>query len=361
VGESGASVVENVRLFESGRNTVQVVAVDEAGNEFEGESTTVNVTGSEVKKTFLTLNDNIVFKYRTELIEGFSNPTADFTYDTQNGTKEEKDVQPIEDNGTYVFAYDGIRLQKLTAPLKAVVWATDEATGKKVVVATKEKTVQSYLEELLTKSAVELGLTDEQYAKMQTLAVDILNCGAAAQEYRDFDTEKLANANLTDGQKALATQYVAPAVTYREINSTEDITFMGARLWLDYKVGLCVAFRLSENVSIENLSITAQVEGKEPVAFTYVLGGQDVILLNEANRQYQINFGGIMATEFDKKVTFTLSAEVNGGQSVATLEYSVATCIASRVAQSGEDLALVKAIYCYGLSAQAYETAMKTV
>lgn len=358
VGEKGVSVVENVRLYESGENTVQVIAKDAAGNEFVGEPTTVNVEGSEVEKTFLTLNDNVVFKYRAKLLDGFSNPTVDFAYDTQNGTKEEKDVSPIEDDGTYVFAYSGIRLQKLTAPLKAVVWATEDLTGKRVVVASKVKTVQSYLEELLSKTAGDLGLTEEQYTKLQTLAVDILNCGAAAQEYRDFDVENLANANLTEEQKAKATEYVEPTKTYRNINSTDDIIFMGARLWLDYKVGLCVAFRLTENVSIENLTMTAQVEGKAPVSFTYVLGGQEVVLLNEANKQYQINFGGIMATEFDKKVTFTLSAEVNGEESVATLEYSVATCIASRASQAGADLAIVKAIYCYGLSAKAYESVM---
>ena len=48
----------------------------------------------------------------------------------------------------------------------------------------------------------------ETTAKEKTLVVDMLNYGAAAQKFFNYNTENLANALLSDEQKGFATAEV---------------------------------------------------------------------------------------------------------------------------------------------------------
>ena len=75
-------------------------------------------------------------------------------------------------------------------------------------------------------------------AKTKTLLVDMLNYGAAAQENFKYNTSDLANAKLTDAQKALATA----AVTCTD-GRVKGENYYGSNLSLEEKILLNVYFK----------------------------------------------------------------------------------------------------------------------
>ena len=83
-------------------------------------------------------------------------------------------------------------------------------------------------------------------AEFKTLAVDMLNYGAAAQSYFGYRTDNLANRSLTGAQKALGTSTdvaLADGKTKYGTDS-EEVKFSSVSLtlesavWLNYKVSV---------------------------------------------------------------------------------------------------------------------------
>ena len=64
---------------------------------------------------------------------------------------------------------------------------------------TKLLSVKGYVDKLLPLCQ------DDSYASLRTLLIDLLNYGAVAQEYMNYKTNNLVNANLTAEQKSWAT------------------------------------------------------------------------------------------------------------------------------------------------------------
>ena len=102
-----------------------------------------------------------------------------------------------ESGSNYVFTLKGIAPNELTQNVVATLYAT--ANGKEYS-AVKEFAAADYGYKVL-----ELYAAYPSQAKLLTLIVDLLNYGAQAQIYTNFDTENLANAALTDAEKAFGT------------------------------------------------------------------------------------------------------------------------------------------------------------
>ena len=93
----------------------------------------------------------------------------------------------------------------------AAAWMTNEIHAKfYFTVGGVDYVSQEYVTSVENYAIAMLGVS--AYPKLNTLLVDMLNYGATAQTAFDVKTETLANANLTEAQKALGTQD-APAMT----------------------------------------------------------------------------------------------------------------------------------------------------
>ena len=164
---------------------------------------------------------------------------------------------------------------------------------------------------------------------MKRLVSDMLYYGAAAQNYKDYNTGSLATdgvENLIDASDAVAPEVSASPVKNPEIDSY-PVYFTGATVWFDGVNKI----RVKVN-SIEN-------------AFISINGGEKTEL---ESTTYETD--GILATEFDKEFTFQL---YYGETLMQTLTYSVnAYAYKMKDHESMGDLAT--ALYRYGVSAEAY-------
>lgn len=151
------------------------------------------VDGCKVSGVYVGLSDDIVFYYSIVLAEGYNSPYIICTLNEAEYTITEY----TEADGKYVFAFDGVTPQYLTEGVSVAVYANE---GENVAVMAAYS-IMDYCNDLLEKSAEELGVSAAKYEAMQTLVVDLLNYGAAAQVYTNTNTDTLANEGLSEDMK----------------------------------------------------------------------------------------------------------------------------------------------------------------
>ena len=283
-----------------------------------------------LKEARATLNSDIIFRYSVALGEDLTNPTATFTLNGEETTVTECTVV----DGLYVFSFDGITPKMLGDSFDFKLTATSKSlTNTTVVVAEKAGySAKAYLETLLAMDGVS--------EKTKTLVVDLLNYGAAAQTYADYKTESLVNADLTAEQKACATAFdAAGAESVLARTEGNGVSFTGARLWLDSEVN--VGFKVALADGVDKNAVTVKV----------TIGGvaHDDVTVSE-NMEVIVN--GISATQFSQAIV--VAVLVDGVETGATCTYSVNTYVARTYAANNANAALAQALYCYGVSAKAY-------
>jgi len=125
----------------------------------------------------------------------FSGSGSAFTWETV----ELKDYS-IE-NGEYIFRYYGLSPVEMPNLVRAVF--SGKSGSRNFVSDQDEFSLRTYCQDLLSKYA---GSTAQKDKELCTLLADLLNYGAATQKYYNINTTDLANAKLTDAQKALASK-----------------------------------------------------------------------------------------------------------------------------------------------------------
>jgi len=183
--------------------------------------------------------------------------------------------------------------------------------------------------------------------ELKALLVDILNYGAAAQVAVGYNTDNLANANLSDEQKAIGDVTADASSTQTEGMEAPEALWVSAGLLLNDKVVIRFAFE-AENA--EGLSVKVVLNGNEYTVSQFVpVAG--------AENRYYVYIEGLNATQLRDIVSVTV---MRGEDAVSeTLTYSVevyATKVFAYAEVEGyENLVnLVKAMMAYGDSAEAY-------
>ncbi|MBQ3160543.1 MAG: hypothetical protein IJC04_00290, partial [Oscillospiraceae bacterium] len=151
----------------------------------------------KVKSVSMVLQSNISLNYLVEKSlfadDAYADPYMTFVI----RGRESVVTEYTESGSNYVFTLKGIAPNELTQNVTATLYAT--ANGEEYT-AVKEFAAADYGYKVL-----ELYAAYPSQAKLLTLIVDLLNYGAQAQIYTNFDTENLANAALTDAEKAFGT------------------------------------------------------------------------------------------------------------------------------------------------------------
>ena len=111
----------------------------------------------------------------------------------------------------YHATYTGIYASEMGDSFTATLYAVKE-DGTICCSEPVTASIKSYLFDKIADST--------SSAELKTLAVDMLNYGAAAQIFFDYDTENLVNADLSEEQKALATQSLPEASNSTLISGT---------------------------------------------------------------------------------------------------------------------------------------------
>jgi transglutaminase-like putative cysteine protease len=256
-------------------------------------------------------------EYYAEIVRSYADGQADVTVQVPF-----RDWIYSESNKMYYISYDDIDAKEMNDEITITAYSAD---GTRVS-EPKTESVVAYVTRNIAK------WTD---AKLLTTVVDMLNYGAAAQEYFHYDEENLANAAIADYQ-----QYATQTVDAEDIRVMGD-NYVGSTLTLESQIVLTMYFR---NVTRD---MTAQVSyldhyGNEK---SYTVAGSEFI----ANGSY-------MGVAVDTLVV------ADSGQSVTCVVYDANGIEIGRATDSVESYAarmstldaVVEKILKFSASSYAY-------
>ncbi len=217
---------------------------------------------------------------------------------------------------------------KFTCPIPAKEMTTQ--VNCQVVTSTQSsdvftKSIKEYAEDMLANK--------EAYAKEAALVKAMLNYGAAAQSYFDYNTENLANNTdyMTDEDRALAVKDFSNQ-DYTLTQGNGDIIYYGSSLSLKSETAINHYFILKDTTDADSLSVT--VDGTDATLTKngdfYTLSIKDIPAQN-LQKDYLVQVGDV------------------------SLSYSV-TSYGNEAYNQGKD-ALVNVMYAlssYAESAQSY-------
>ena len=124
----------------------------------------------------------------------------------------------------YVFGYSNIAAKQMADEITIVIYnAAGEAVSNEYI-----DSIQSYV----------MRNVDKKDAESKALMVDMLNYGAAAQTYYGYNAEDLANAKLSEAQKAYGTAELAKITDGR----VKGANYLGTRLELGSSIGMQMNF-----------------------------------------------------------------------------------------------------------------------
>jgi len=289
----------------------------------------------------ITLQNNIALSYRVDKEAfdalGYTDPYVVFEFDGSTKTVSNY----TEKDGRYVFTFSNIIPGMIGENVKGTLYATYDGN-------TYASTAQNFSIAKYCYAMLDAAKGDE-YAKLRTLLVDLLNYGAMAQIYTDHDTENLVNAALTEEQRAYGTQTAPELVSH--LNTKHKTIDAPIAKWkavsLILNDSVTVKLRISAE-NIEGLSLKAVVNDRTTLipASSFVAAGEN---------EYFIYFKGLVAKEFSDCIYFTV---MDGETEVSnTLQYSVETyAYTSQTGSSTEALKnLTNAMMNYGKAAYVYE------
>ncbi len=231
------------------------------------------------------------------------------------------------DSGEYVFTFTGITPQCMADIIDATLAVIDENGEVEEIIATKEGySVKENAESLLEEYPEDI--------KLKQLIADMLAYGAAAQNYRDYNTENLADKDLP---AEITPSEVLPAQSDMSVTNTtsETVYFKSKTVWFANVNKLCVKLSAKENVVLKINGEVADMVG-----------------------EYYCT-DAISATEFDTIYTFVIY-EADGETPIQTLCCNISSYVYSIMnktldGEPTEMALLAQALYRYGVSARAYQ------
>ncbi|MBQ6159512.1 MAG: hypothetical protein IJK24_01050, partial [Oscillospiraceae bacterium] len=233
--------------------------------------------------------------------------------------------------------YTDITAKEMGVTFSAVLHVFD-ADGNEFYGEAIENTVKDYIVGELVKT--------DNTAATRTLCADMLNYGAAAQTYFEYDTDNLVNENLSSAAAAAKDQFEtkteAPATL---VNGSNGPNLYGS-------------------VSVKNrvvLSITGRSLGTEGTVQIQVKNHangavKEVLETTKVGSVYTAKFSNVEADEM--RTMFDFVALVDGVETGTPLSWSVEGYIrAARLSSdtSAEELALLNALLVYTDSAAAMQ------
>ncbi|MBO7151341.1 MAG: leucine-rich repeat protein, partial [Clostridia bacterium] len=231
----------------------------------------VELAGKIIGKTLDIQNEMAMVFYVDLDYASTINATMIFSkpiYADGNGDIVREDVTTVADyelatiNNQIVlkFVYRNINAKEYGVDVTARVLVDGE------VVCTTTFSVKEYAYSQLERS---------KNPKLNTLLVDMLNYGASAQIYFDYNTNALVNADLTEEQKAYATKEVSEAVSYARVLANDRgksiIDIKGATLSLENKIKIIVVVEI--NCNLEDFGVVVSYKTLDGYPITKEISG----------------------------------------------------------------------------------------
>ena len=296
--------------------------------EYASKSPEVSLYGRSI-----TLKDNIDVNYYMEMSDSVFEHDAylEFKIGGQTYKLNASDAAEVNENGKTLY--------KFSCPVNAAQMSDTIETRIVIDNNTKEEfsySVKEYATELLSKS-------NEYPAETIKLVKALLNYGTAAQNFFKYNTDKPANAGLSDTDKAVAAAdfaaYKAVIKTDSANSQSNGLTYYGSSLICKSEMTVRHYFMVNEGCDINNYK------------FSYVnADGNEVSLTSKkaSDGVYCVDINGIMA----RNLNSNYACKVTGKNKTCIFELDYGPfSYSQKVIDSGnssEELKnLVNALYWY--------------
>lgn len=291
----------------------------------------------------VTLNGTVDLNYHMEIPKNIMQEDPDaYVEFTVNGEQRSKiKVKDAENKGTTKVFTCNVAAKEMTSDITANLVVNGQK-GKDHIYSVKK-----YADQIINNSSGGYSLEAINLVKA------MLNYGASAQNFFDFNSGNLANASLDEADKKVE---VADFSQYKgEIEDASDIgiNYCGSSLSLNADTNVKDYFTLSEGHKIDEYSFSYETNGKS----TEVTPGTTLI---NKETHYYVDIPGIAAQHLDKKIVVTIK-RVNDGKTV-TWKYNPFSYgyVVKEKAQDNKELnAVMDALYLYWQRADAYMKSMK--
>ena len=311
---------------------------------------TLNATGSDKSFTFtaeytsvgpavslygrsITLKDNIDVNYYMEISDSVLERDAylEFKIGDQTYKLNVCDAAEVNENGKTLY--------KFSCPVNAAQMSDTIETRIVIDNKTEEEysySVKEYATELLSKS-------NEYPAETVKLVKALLNYGTAAQTFFKYNTDKPANAGLSDTDKAVANAdfaaYKAVIKTDSANGQSNGLTYYGSSLICKSEMTVRHYFVLDNGGDINNYK------------FSYIdADGYEVSLTPKkaSDGVYCVDISGIMAYSLNKNYVCKVTGKDNACITELTYgPFSYAEKVVDSGNSSSELKNLMNALYWY--------------
>ena len=296
--------------------------------EYASKSPEVSLYGRSI-----TLKDNIDVNYYMEMSDSVFEHDAylEFKIGGQTYKLNASDAAEVNENGKTLY--------KFSCPVNAAQMSDTIETRIVIDNNTKEEfsySVKEYATELLSKS-------NEYPAETIKLVKALLNYGTAAQNFFKYNTDKPANAGLSDTDKAVAAadfeEYKAVIKTDSANGQSNGLTYYGSSLICKSEMTVRHYFMVNEGCDINNYK------------FSYVNAyGNEVSLTSKkaSDGVYCVDINGIMA----RNLNSNYACKVTGKNKACIFELDYGPfSYAEKVLNSGNTSSklknLMNALYWY--------------
>ncbi|MBR3988649.1 MAG: leucine-rich repeat protein [Clostridia bacterium] len=300
INKNGIYTIKNVNedIF------IEVTLVqDNEEYDFAGASITL---GGDIELNFyMELSDEIIKDEDSKLV--FTLP---------NGRKESIPAEKAEKiDGYYVFSCS-VAAKEMASAVKAQLIASDFSSEG------FEYSIKEYAEYILNSK-------DEKYDSAKPLVKAMLNYGAYAQIYFDYDSENLANETLKKEEKELK-EIDLSAFVYSLNGEEAGVEYYGSKLSLESETSVKHYFSIEAEVDFSEIT----VNGKTVTA-------------EKKDKYYEVKIPDIPAHKLDEKLVVKVGD--------LTLDYNALSY--AQLVLSGNDTNLknlMKALCAYNIAADEY-------
>lgn len=296
--------------------------------EYASESPAVSLYGRSI-----TLKDNIDVNYYLEISDSVfeSDAYLEFKIGDQTYKLNVCDAAEVNKNGKTLY--------KFSCPVNAAQMSDTIETRIVIDNKTEEEysySVKEYATELMSKS-------NEYPAETIKLVKALLNYGTAAQNFFKYNTDKPANAGLSDTDKAVAAadfeEYKAVIKTDSANSQSNGLTYYGSSLICKSEMTVRHYFVLDNGGDINNYK------------FSYIdADGYEVSLTPKkvSDGVYCVDISGIMAYSLNKNYVCKVTGKDNACITELTYgPFSYAEKVVDSGNSSSELKNLMNALYWY--------------
>lgn len=281
----------------------------EAGNAAGVAGYNLGLGGNIAVNYYMVIDEAVAADENTKVV--FTTPSSTSEYSVKDATK----------NGSlYVFACE-VPAKEMTSDITCEVVTGDTVNN------TFTYSVTDYTDTILANP--------DKYEKELPLVKAMLNYGAYAQQYFNYNTDNLANAALAEADKALVETLDLSEYAFTTEGEQAGVGFYGAALSLESETAIKLYFSFDSEVDVENLEITVNDTAVEA---------------KKNGKYYEVKISDIPANALDKAYVVKVGEY--------TVNYSVFSYGNLAMNTNKDSLKnMVKAMYAYNQISKGYVVA----